>query len=154
MKTIKKISEKHGVDPNLIGAIIMCESAGNPWACRFEPHVYRRGTYINLKAKRPATCSADTEKVFQSTSFGLMQIMGFNLRDMGFEGWLPEVCTPEINIEYGCRFVARLLKRWPRIEDTVSAYNQGSPRKSANRAEYQNQPYVSKVMRWYKELGQ
>jgi soluble lytic murein transglycosylase-like protein len=82
----------------------------------------------------------------QSTSWGLMQVMGFNARDLGFKRrWLVELCRPEIGIDLGCQFLARLVAKYDSTEDAVSAYNQGAPRKRAD-GTYRNQHYVDRVM--------
>lgn len=144
-------AHKYNLDPELVGAIVMAESAGETWATRFEKHVYNTGSLISLKHQRPFICSADTDFALQACSFGLMQVMGFNARAQGFIGWLPELCRPEIGLDQGCKLLASLLKRWPAIEDSVSAYNQGSPRRGAN-GYYANLGYVNKVVGFYNDL--
>jgi soluble lytic murein transglycosylase-like protein len=147
---IEELAKQYQLDPNLVGAIVLAESGGDTFAVRFEPHVYRRQTYINLNAPKPRTCSKETERVLQSMSFGLMQVMGFNARPAGFCGWLNELCDPAVGLDQGCQHLAGLLKRWPDFEDAVSAYNQGSPRKQGG--QYTNQAYVDKVMGYYHSL--
>ena len=149
---IQETAKRYKLDPNLVGAIVLAESNGYTYAVRFEPHVYDRQTYINLNASRPKICSKGTDRALQSMSFGLMQVMGFNAREAGFKGWLTELCDPAIGLDQGCSHLAGLLKRWPKTEDAVSAYNQGSPRKNNNH--YTNQAYVDKVMKNYRDLQQ
>lgn len=68
--------------PDLIARV---ESAGRPWAMRFEPAVWeRRGKHASMinawePAKRANHCSGATADVINATSWGLYQIMGFNL---------------------------------------------------------------------------
>jgi soluble lytic murein transglycosylase-like protein len=145
---IKAAGKKHGIDPELINAVIMAESAGDPNAIRFEYHNYLSGAYhIRPYSKvKPKISSLQTERMGQSTSWGLMQVMGFNARGLGFRRrWLVELCRPDIGIDLGCKILARLLKKYDIVEDAVSAYNQGSPRKQEN-GEYTNQAYVDHVM--------
>ena len=140
---IEAAAGRHGLDPDLVGAIVVAESAADPAAVRYEPHV---GKYVRDPDKhRPRGCSAETERRLQMMSFSLMQVMGFNIRAMGFTGWLTEYLDPAKGLEVGCRFLADLLKRWPKIEDAVSAYNQGSPRRGED-GRYRNQAYVDRVM--------
>jgi hypothetical protein len=72
------------IDPKLSAAIAAIESSGDPWATRFEPALYWRQQWMH----RPSTigeimtacrCNAATARVIYCTSFGLYQIMGFNL---------------------------------------------------------------------------
>lgn len=72
----------------LSDVIAWIESRGNPHALRFEPGVYAR---LTNGAMTPAhaeivkrivsihNCSIPTAQVIYSTSFGLYQLMGFNL---------------------------------------------------------------------------
>ena len=78
------------------------------------------------------------------------QVMGANAREHGFRGvFFTDLCEPEIGLEFGCRFLAKLLSR-NSVEDAVSAYNWGHP-------STQNfETYVQPVMRWaagYKVAG-
>lgn len=64
-----------GVDPLLILAIAYVESGGVP-STRFERHIWnRRKGIVDLRRRR-----------YLSTSFGLWQIMGFNLERLDFPG--------------------------------------------------------------------
>jgi hypothetical protein len=61
--------------------IARAESNNNPWAMRFEPHVMKRmkpnGIVQHIKGIHG--CSRATAEMIYSTSWGLYQIMGFNL---------------------------------------------------------------------------
>jgi hypothetical protein len=79
---------------NLYQLISRIESADNQWATRYEPHVHDRakaGKYASqVKAAAKANqCSRDTARVIIATSWGLYQIMGFNL--YGVLGWKQSV---------------------------------------------------------------
>lgn len=68
---------------DLASIVARVESAGNQWAMRFEPAVYDRPPFppawdACVKANR---CSRATGKAILSMSWGLYQIMGFNLYD-------------------------------------------------------------------------
>lgn len=67
--------------------IALIESDNNPFAMRFEPHVYdltqksnRYEAMVNV-AKARNRCSRPTACVIVATSWGKYQIMGFNLYD-------------------------------------------------------------------------
>jgi hypothetical protein len=79
------------VDP-VLGQIIMhVESSGFSGALRFEPKVYdgiksvETGPEFDTIAKiaRLNICNIDTARILYATSFGLYQIMGYNLYGMG-----------------------------------------------------------------------
>lgn len=72
----------------LSDVIAWIESRGNPHALRFEPGVYARLTNGAMTPAHAAivkrivsihNCSIPTAQVIYSTSFGLYQLMGFNL---------------------------------------------------------------------------
>lgn len=123
----------------------MCaqESSNNDDAMRYEKDFDRR---YNLKPTDyvPAGCSRETEEVGRATSWGPMQIMGETARCLGFKGWFPELCEPEVGLEWGCRCLRRLADRylaeggWPMV---CRAYN-GGP---GNRANLANK-YPDKVL--------
>ncbi|MEW5725339.1 MAG: transglycosylase SLT domain-containing protein [Thermodesulfobacteriota bacterium] len=147
---IGNAADRYGLDPDLVAAMVLTESAANPYAVRYEPHVDR---YVQDPEKhRPRGCSTETERRLQMMSFGLMQVMGFNIRAMGYEGWLSEYLDPAKGLEVGCRFLVDLLRRWKSVEDAVSAYNQGSPRRGED-GRYRNQAYVDQVMTRYRRLA-
>lgn len=143
---IEKIAKRHDLPVSLVSAIVRVESGGNPWAIRYEPQFYER--YIAPKAmKAKAPCSAQTEGRMQATSWGLMQIMGATARETGFNGvFLSELCDPEMGLDWGCRYLAKLFKRFGGQGDeaVIAAYNAGSPRKQSDGL-FVNQVYVDKI---------
>lgn len=145
------------VPPELVMAIVVVESNGNPWAMRAEPG-YRwlwdirrncpwRGDAKDIPA--PPFVSRATELWGQRTSWGLMQVMGATAREMGFRGpFLSELSDPHIGMEYGLKYLGTLVRRFYAahgIEGVVAAYNAGSPRRSGGA--WENQAYVDKVRR-------
>ena len=136
------------IDPLLVKAVVLTESSGNIFAVRHEPSYKWLFKPVEV---RPAGSTLETEIVFQKTSWGLMQIMGAVAREYGFRGWLPELCTPAKNLEYGCRYLQALIKRFGGEREAVSAYNQGSPRRNAD-GKFLNQGYVDKVFKRRLEL--
>ena len=136
---IKEVAARHGLDPDLVAGIVLTESAGNAWAIRQEP------TYKWLfqpEKSKPRGSTLETELVMQKTSWGLMQIMGAVAREYGFRGWMPELCLPETNLEYGCTHVAVQMKRYKGdVDSALAAYNAGAARKNED-GTFRNQHYV------------
>jgi soluble lytic murein transglycosylase-like protein len=150
---ISVIAARHELRPALVAAIAAKESGGQTGAVRYEPDY----PYLVNPAKvRPKTCSTETEKVCQKISWGVMQIMGATAREMGFNGWIPELIKPELSLEFACRYLARLTERYGtgRIGGefaVVAAYNAGSPRKAKN-GNYVNQAYVDDVFTYRQQI--
>lgn len=138
---------QHGLPDWLVVAIILQESAGNPWAMRFEPRFLER--YVPVAPERYGAVSVPTERIALATSWGAMQIMGLTARTRGFhEPFLSALCYPETGIEYGCRQLEHLKVRYftTSWEPVIAAYNSGSPRKEENGA-WVNAAYVSNVLK-------
>lgn len=149
LKDIKDISKKYGVEWELITAIIMKESSGKCDVTRYEDH------YVWLfKVKEHAQLNRiteQTEEILQKTSWGLMQVMGAVLREMGFNKNLPKAIDPKINVSYGTKFLRKLIDKYENRDDVIAAYNAGSPRRDKN-GKYVNQAYVDTVIAYMNEL--
>jgi soluble lytic murein transglycosylase-like protein len=144
-------AEKHGLELDLVLAIITVESNFDPLAHRFEPHWnYALESAAQAHFAQQNKLSLATENVDESTSFGNMQIMGSVCRELGFSGNLAQLFDPEYGIHYGCLKLKLELKKHPDLTDAISAYNQGSPRRVGGI--YANQDYVDKVMANYRGL--
>jgi hypothetical protein len=129
----------------IVRAMVAHESAGGiAAAVRFEPDFYNN--YLKGKTPdfRPVNSSWETERIQRATSWGLMQVMGETARSIGFRGWFPELCLPEIGLEWGCRYLRRLADSylaaggWPTV---MRAYN-GGP---GNRDKLDS-PYPGKIL--------
>jgi soluble lytic murein transglycosylase-like protein len=143
---IKSAAESQGIDPDLFLAIVMKESAGNPWMMRYEPmwkYTVDIPKWAQLLYITPAT-----EKIAQSTSWGLGQVMGSVAREYGFEGLLSKLCDPDLGLKYSTMHFKKFLMRYGDVPSAVSAYNQGSPARSENGL-FKNQPYVDWVLLKY-----
>jgi soluble lytic murein transglycosylase-like protein len=131
------------VPPELALAIIEIESGGNPYAASVNPTY----PYTMTQAKRPDNCNVNTEIYMQKTAWGLMQIMGATARSLGFDGWLPELTVPEVNLLLGIKHLQTLMGRYHKkygLAGVMAAYNGGSPRLRAD-GKFVNQVYVNKV---------
>lgn len=138
------VAVRHGLDPLLVAAIVQVESAGSPWAIRYEPAWAAR---LDGRRGQPGVTSA-TERVQLSTSWGLMQVLGVTARELGFKGpFLSALCAPAVGLEYGCRYLARQLRRYKGdVSDAIAAYNAGTARRRDD-GTYVNEDYVRKVWR-------
>lgn len=130
---VEQIARKHNVDPNLVKAIIKQESAWDVNASRYETHL-------------------------NDTSWGLMQVLLKTARWMlnNDKLTIQDLIKPEVNIEAGTRYLAYLSGKYPNnIQDVMSSYNAGSPRRNKDGSRV-NQQYVDKISRnyaMYKTLG-
>jgi hypothetical protein len=147
---ILELSIVYDVDPKLIAAIVSVESYGKTCATRyeprykwlFEPKVYARQNKITL----------ETEVMHQKTSWGLMQIMGACARELGYDDYLVNLCDPKIGLKFGILHLKNYLKKYENIDDAISSYNQGAPRKDDG-GKYLNQHYVNEVKTRYEYIS-
>lgn len=124
-KIIEKNCELFKLDIDIVCGIIIQESQGDPWACRFEEKWHaarllmrprsRLAGYVPPVGKNP---SLYDEKIWRAHSFGAMQVLGETARVLGFRGrYLPELLDPELSIQYGCKYLAKCLLRTDRDFD-------------------------------------
>ena len=153
---VEDIALELKLDPDLITAIIMVESSGNPWAVRYEP-TYKYtlpDNEIRVYAEA-ANCSFETLKMLQKCSFGPMQIMAAIAYDeYGFRGYPTELCDFEKGVYYGASHLKKFIGRYHLESDAISAYNAGSVRKKEGPTGflYANERYVDEVSRHLREL--
>ena len=122
---ILEISERHGVDPSLVKAVIWRESGFRPYA---------RGT---------------------SGEIGLMQIMSDKaVSDWARRHKRPDppkgsLFTPRLNIEIGTWYLARALRRWSSYKDreilALCEYNAGITRANAWKPADPNDPVAPRI---------
>ena len=149
---VRFAAKAYDLDETIICALIYIESSYNPWIYRYEPQykwIYKGRTPGDIARRLGIT--ERSELMGQKTSWGLMQIMGATARDMGFTELHTQLLQPETNLEYGCKFLASLRKRYPEGLDYIAAYNAGSPRRD-NTGYYVNQPYIDTIMEKVEEL--
>lgn len=150
IETFTKYCDASELPYGVMLGLIARESGRNP-AIRYEKH-YRWLDKTREFAKLNGW-SNDTEIALQRFSYGPIQIMGATARWLGFKGHLWELLKPELGFSWGVTYFSYLLDRYGDLEDTVSAYNQGSPKKKLLRpTEYKNQEYVDYVFSRSKRL--
>jgi soluble lytic murein transglycosylase-like protein len=114
----------HGLDPDLVEALVEQESGGWASAFRHEPDFWSK--YL---AKNPAYRDRNPREV--SASYGLMQTMYPVAVEHGFTGQPWELFDPEVSLEYGCRVLATLMV-WAKGRYTgLAAGERASVRRSA-----------------------
>lgn len=133
------IAKIYGLNAQVICAQITVESAWNIYATRYEP-TWKWLVDTTLCAKKAQTSEA-TEKVLQSCSWGLMQVMGSVARELGYEGPIPKLCDPEMGITYGCKKLRACLTIHSNLPDALASYNAGNPNYQAGKN------YAAKVMK-------
>lgn len=118
-REIETAAREHGLDPNVIEAIVVVESSGQADAFRFEPGFWKRRL-----ANHPDYAGAIPRRV--SSSYGLLQIMYSTAREHGFNAEPEYLFIPHVNLDLGCRVLKGLLK-WADgdLAKALEAYNGG-----------------------------
>lgn len=150
---IETYAGKHHLPPEIVFGIVLTESAGNPWAIRFEPAFLDR--YVPDDPELFGPVSVETERIARATSWGPMQIMGQVARERGFErAFLSALCQPDLGIDMGCAQLAYFRSRFEAehgFDAVIAAYNAGSPRYTDDGA-FVNQTYLDKVMHYAEQF--
>lgn len=137
-------AKRRQLDPLIVEALVLTESAGQADAFRFEPAFYDK----YLKGK-PDWQDAIPRRV--SSSYGLMQLMYPTAKDLGFVGEPEVLFVPSVNLTWGCLHLERLLA-WAGGEyvRAFAAYNGG---KGGNAAPpFRNQAYADRVLAAFSKL--
>lgn len=149
MNLIAKEANKAGLDRNLVCAMIMVESSGHEFSSCYERHWHY---WCNIPSfAKLCGISEATEKVHQATSWGPMQIMGGVAREIGYARALPLLGSASMGMHWGCKKLKLVINKHGYVDDAISSYNQGSPRKFPN-GKYENQAYVDKVNKFWNEI--
>lgn len=149
-KEISLAAERYKLDPILLAAIVSSESDFRPEVSRYEPKFQAR--YID---NHPSYCFLpDYTRALLATSFGLTQILGVTAVEGGLQVFdLDKLYEPEYNLEYGCRHLAKIFKKYgPKVERVIAAYNAGSPRKGP-KGNWVNHKYVTRTMKRYQQFS-
>ena len=149
-RAIKIHADGSNLPIQLVKALVIVESNGNPWAWNPEPHYryvvdantgqpFRKLTGEEARLKTPPddfpSCPGipddrDAEWWGQQASWGLMQVMGAVAREYGFKDWLPKLCDVATGLQYGCKHLSVLRDRnlrkhgWAGV---LASFNTGQP---------------------------
>lgn len=143
--TIKTASEANGVPVEIICGVISQESSWRDNASRYEPAFQKK--YIDPKF--PKLSDIDRRKL--ATSYGPMQVMLIVAREMGFKGSIDELADFKGGIEWGCKKLGKLFRKYKSGPDAIAAYNQGNNAKNYLGKYLRAQGYVDSVMAYAKE---
>lgn len=122
------MAELHGLEPLLVWALVEQESGWRPEATRYEPH-YR---WLVVPAEGMGIDCGEAEIRGQRTSWGLCQVMGAVARELGLSGPFEALLRPGVGLDYGCRYLARQLRRsGGDVRAALSRYNSGRPASEA-----------------------
>lgn len=133
---------KANLDPYVILGIMKVESGFNQYAMHYDEGF---SNFSTPEKFANAETDLNTEKALQRISYGLLQIEGATLRWLGFTGRFITALDQAVNISYGIKFFKLLTARFIYLNDQISAYNMGTPKKNAS-GNYINQGYVDKVL--------
>jgi len=140
---VEAICASRRLDPNLVHAMSLVESAGRTHAYRYEPAFWTKYMQSN-----PEWDGANPERV--SASYGLLQVMFPTAIQFGYDRSDPPegLFVPTVGLEFGCRVLDHNLK-WADgdLEAALAAYNGGRTRDNQpGRKPKRNQAYVDKVL--------
>lgn len=114
------VAGKYGLDVALLNAQIQVESAGDPFALRYEINFYH--TYL----KNNEHALSKEYGPLGACSYGLMQIILEVAMELGFGDRPEKLFVPNIGLAYGAAKMQSLLK-WSNndYDRALSAYNAG-----------------------------
>ncbi len=130
------------IDAVLLDAIIQVESSWKPKVMRFESKFAYMCRPDEFAEKNGLTLA--TEIALQKFSYGLCQLMGGTARELGFEGFLPDLLSPDVNFEFMLKYWMKTCDQYTYTSDKIAAYNAGSAHRLDN-GQYFNQIYVDRV---------
>jgi len=139
---IVSIAQSQNVNVQLALAIAAQESNFNPNVVRYEPS-WRYLFHPSIYCKHMGI-TKNTEIILQSISWGVMQVMGSVLRELGYNGHLTQMIDPNLSISFGCKKLFKISKKFENELDIIATYNAGFPRKNDD-GSYLNQSYVDGV---------
>lgn len=156
---IETAAVAHGLDPDLVAAVVEQESGG--WANAFR---YEADFWAKYLGRNPLWMDRNPREV--SSSYGLMQTMYPVAVEHGFTGQPWELFAPAVSLEYGCRVLVKLMT-WARSElrgdlptalalmavtrSALAAYNGGRGGNGPN-GPLRNRAYADAVLRRYERI--
>jgi soluble lytic murein transglycosylase-like protein len=111
-------ANKYELDPQLVEAVVLQESAGKADAFRQEPAFWSR-----YCARDPRFADEEPRRI--ASSYGLMQVMYTTALDHGYAGAPEGLFDIPTNLDIGCRILAKLKRRFTTPDLYLAAYNGG-----------------------------
>lgn len=152
---IQVAARAHSLDPLLVAAVVLQESAGNTDAFRHERLFWNR--YLKRK---PEWAGQNPRRV--SSSYGLMQVMFPVAQERGLAKTVPpeRLFEPEVGLEFGCAHLRHVMD-WvdtkyasfagqDRLRAALASYNGGLQGPDALRPD--NRSYADSVLRLHARL--
>lgn len=124
-ESARKWADVYHIPLSYLIALIQQESDGDPWAVRYEPK-WRWFLQVDYWARRVKVTSP-TERICQTMSWGLCQIMGSVSRELGHQGDISMLLDPDINIQLCCKKLHLLYKKHGTWKKALASYNAGHP---------------------------
>ena len=120
---------QHGLDADLVCAVIEQESSWRTYEIRYEQDFFDRYCFPLFKNPEISV----TEARARAFSWGLMQVMGQTAREFGYAGPLPSLCVPQRGIEIGCKVLAhKIAVNEGNVRYALTAWNGGANLKYAD----------------------
>lgn len=142
---VEQVLQPYQIPVDILLGLVKTESGGNAEAMRFEkgyPWLFHVPHFAKMFA-----WTADTETALQRFSYGLCQIMLATARERGFLLHPMKLLEPKIGLAWGAYHLHLLYQRYNTWPATLSAYNQGSPKKAfLSKTKFKNQKYVDTVL--------
>lgn len=119
----RSTAAQHGLDADLVCAVIEQESSWRTHQIRYEPEFFDR--YCFPLFKNPEI--TPTEARARAFSWGLMQVMGQTAREFGYTGDFAALCIPQNGVETGCKVLAhKLAVSEGNVHQALRAWNGGA----------------------------
>jgi soluble lytic murein transglycosylase-like protein len=116
---IEQIAGGHGIDPDLVEAVVIQESQACTDAFRYEPGFYER----YLKGK-PEYAGQNKRRI--SSSYGLCQVMFPTAQQYGFNDQPEVLFIPDTGLHYGCLHLRAMLRAFDGdTRKALEGYNGG-----------------------------
>jgi soluble lytic murein transglycosylase-like protein len=116
------------VEPELLMALVIQESGGDPLARRYEPKYQAK--YVTGNSRWDKARAAGWTDAALATSWGLTQVLGATAWDELGWHYPPDahggITNPVSNLKLGAHYLQKQLARWGNELEALLAYNGGS----------------------------
>jgi hypothetical protein len=127
LELLNEAAEHYKIEKKFLFSLAKFESDMNPFAVRYEKGY--RWLYNPERMAKRHKVTTETMTALQSMSWGLLQVMGANLYDVGgadyFDHMPQELGETGVNLAIGCQIINRIKKRYERPNYIYSVYNRG-----------------------------